>query len=73
LASLIATVQASPCTPHQDAPACWERPANQPASAAENVPRNCFLFAALILRAAVAYSSQVFGGWMPSFSKTSER
>src|SRR4051795_5127633 len=38
-ASSTATDHWSPLTPHQDAPACCERPANQPGSDEEKVPR----------------------------------
>jgi hypothetical protein len=39
-ASSMATVHALPFVPHQEAPACWDRPANQSASVAEKVPRS---------------------------------
>jgi hypothetical protein len=38
-ASLTVTFQVVPLTLHHDAPACWARPANQPASLLENVVR----------------------------------
>ena len=58
---------ASPSMPHHEAPACCERPVNQPASVAENVPRYFVGSAVCSCAAASAYSSHVVGTARPCF------
>lgn len=72
-ASFMATFQVSPDVVHQEAPACWARPANSPGSLLENVVRYLPLSSVRSLRASAANSSQVVGTVRPYFLNRSLR